>query len=60
MIKKEETLMVGDSVNDIQAANRAGIKIATVPYGYQHEESIDHLHVDYKLNTFNDLKQIIH
>jgi len=52
--------MVGDSVNDIQAANRAGIKIATVPYGYQHEESIDHLHVDYKLNTFNDLKQIIH
>ena len=60
MIKKEETLMVGDSVNDIQAANRAGIKIATVPYGYQHEESIDRLHVDYKLNTFNDLKQIIH
>ena len=52
--------MVGDSVNDIQAANLAGIKIATVPYGYQHDEAIDRLQVDYKLNNFNDLKQIIH
>ncbi len=60
MIKKEEVLMVGDSVNDIQAAIRAGVKIATVPYGYQHEEAIDHFQVDYKLNNFSELKHIIH
>jgi phosphoglycolate phosphatase len=32
----DDTLMVGDSVNDIQAAQAAGVPIIAVSYGYNH------------------------
>lgn len=35
-----ETLMVGDSVNDLRAARAAGCPVACVPYGYNHGEPI--------------------
>ena len=35
-----QTLMVGDSKNDIEAARRAGIDCIVVSYGYNHGESI--------------------
>ncbi|MBY4676084.1 phosphoglycolate phosphatase [Marinobacterium arenosum] len=35
-----DTLMVGDSVNDLRAARAAGCPVACVPYGYNHGEPI--------------------
>ncbi len=35
-----ETLMVGDSSNDVGAARAAGCPVACVPYGYNHGEPI--------------------
>lgn len=35
-----DTLMVGDSVNDLQAARAAGCPVVCVPYGYNHGEDI--------------------
>jgi len=55
-----ETLMVGDSSNDIRAANNAGVSVATVPYGYQYEEPIENFPVSYALQQFSDLKHLVH
>ena len=55
-----ETLMVGDSSNDIRAANNAGVCVATVPYGYQYEEPIENFPVSYALQQFSDLKHLVH
>ena len=35
-----ETLMIGDSSNDVEAARRAGIDCIVVSYGYNHGENI--------------------
>ncbi|ROR29536.1 phosphoglycolate phosphatase [Inmirania thermothiophila] len=39
-IEPGRTLMVGDSVNDVQAARAAGMRVVCVPYGYNHGEDI--------------------
>lgn len=39
-VTKEQVLMIGDSVNDIEAARRAGIDCIVVSYGYNHGENI--------------------
>ena len=37
---KAQTLMIGDSSNDVEAARRAGIDCIVVSYGYNHGEDI--------------------
>ena len=59
-VAEMETLMVGDSSNDIRAANNAGVCVATVPYGYQYEEPIENFPVSYALHQFSDLKHLVH
>ena len=59
-VSEMETLMVGDSSNDIRAANNAGVSVATVPYGYQYEEPIENFPVSYALQQFGDLKYFVH
>ena len=59
-VAEMETLMVGDSSNDIRAANNAGVRVATVPYGYQYEEPIENFPVSYALQQFSDLKHLVH
>ena len=59
-VTEMETLMVGDSSNDIRAANNAGVSVATVPYGYQYEEPIENFPVSYSLQQFSDLKHLVH
>ena len=59
-VSEVETLMVGDSSNDIRAANNAGVSVATVPYGYQYEEPIENFPVSYALHQFGDLKHFVH
>lgn len=39
-VAPEQSLMVGDSVNDVKAARDAGFMIACVPYGYNHGDDI--------------------
>ena len=59
-VTEMETLMVGDSSNDIRAANNAGVSVATVPYGYQYEEPIENFPVSFALQQFSDLKHLVH
>jgi phosphoglycolate phosphatase len=59
-ISKDNILMVGDSSHDIQSALSAGVKIATVPYGYQFDDPIENFKIDFQLNNFFDLKKIFH
>ena len=40
-IRPNQALMVGDSVNDVQAARAAGCPVVAVPYGYNHGEPIE-------------------
>jgi len=39
-VDPRQALMIGDSVNDVQAARAAGFQIICVPYGYNHGEDI--------------------
>ncbi|USE35611.1 phosphoglycolate phosphatase [Endozoicomonas sp. SCSIO W0465] len=40
-IPSEQSLMIGDSVNDIRAARAAGVRVVGLPYGYNHGEPIE-------------------
>jgi phosphoglycolate phosphatase len=42
----EETLMVGDSLNDVQSARAAGCPVVVVPYGYREGLSLEELGAD--------------
>ena len=56
-IKKENTIMVGDSETDSEAAIQAKIKFILVAHGYteKDEKNIKH---DYLINDFNMIKGI--
>ncbi len=41
-----ETVMIGDSMNDVQAGRNAGLYVLAVPYGYNEGRSADHLGAD--------------
>lgn len=45
-VKPEQMLLIGDSLNDAQAARAAGCHIFCVPYGYNHGEPVDKLDLD--------------
>ncbi|MEX1165931.1 MAG: phosphoglycolate phosphatase [Hydrogenophaga sp.] len=49
-----QTLMVGDSQNDAQAARAAGCPVALVTYGYNHGEPIAQAPHDWLLNALTD------
>ena len=46
--------MVGDSINDVQAARGAGIPVICVPYGYDEEDPRE-LPCDAFIETLADL-----
>ncbi len=58
-VDPEQALMVGDSINDIQAGKNAGFKTAIVPYGYIGKYSIDELGADYQINTIEHLAKLV-
>ena len=49
------TLMVGDSINDVQAARNAGMPVACVDYGYNHGEPIANAGPDWLVSSFRQL-----
>ncbi|MCL1886388.1 MAG: phosphoglycolate phosphatase [Betaproteobacteria bacterium] len=41
-----QTLVIGDSINDAQAARAAGCSLFIVPYGYNHGQSVEEIDSD--------------
>lgn len=54
-----QTLMVGDSSNDILAAKSANIPVAALTYGYNHGQPIEDKNPDFILNSFDEIMKII-
>ena len=54
-----QTLMVGDSSNDAQAARAAGCPVALVRYGYNHGQPIDAVDADVQVDALTDLIQAL-
>lgn len=58
-LKKSQMLMVGDSKNDILAAQRAGVRAVGLTYGYNYDEDIALSNPDWVLERFVDLTPLI-
>ena len=54
-----QTLMVGDSSNDAQAAHAAGCPVVLVRYGYNHGEPVDAVPADGHLDSMAELKGLL-
>ncbi|PCH83248.1 MAG: phosphoglycolate phosphatase [Piscirickettsiaceae bacterium] len=55
----EQSLMVGDSINDIQAAISAGFKSVCVDYGYAGEHDIYTMGADAVISRFSQLNELL-
>jgi phosphoglycolate phosphatase len=58
-VKPEQTLMVGDSTNDAQAARAAGCPVVLVRYGYNHGEPVDGVDADGHVDSLIDIAQAL-
>lgn len=59
ILKKEETIYVGDETRDIRAARLAGIKVASVTWGYNFESKLAEYKPDFIINRPQDLLNLI-
>ena len=55
----ENCLLVGDSMNDVQAARNAGCPVIAVPYGYNHGKDIHESNPDVVIKTFFELPPLV-
>jgi len=53
------SLMVGDSVNDVQAARAAGFQVVCVNYGYNHGQDIRDAHPDAVIDSLAQLEGML-
>lgn len=58
-VEPEKALMVGDTVNDIQAARAAGFQILCVTYGYNQGGNIDGAGPDATVDSLAELPSLI-
>ena len=58
-IPPEAALLVGDSTNDVQAAQAAGVHSCAVGYGYGHREKVLALRPDYYCEKPSDLLSLL-
>ena len=58
-IKPRNTLMIGDSKNDILAAKAANIQTVAVSYGYNYGEDIRVYEPDYTVDDFSNILEIL-
>jgi phosphoglycolate phosphatase len=56
-VRRDETIMIGDSNYDIQAARAAGVKIIAVTYGFRKFEELES--ADYIIDRFSDILDIV-
>lgn len=54
-----ETVAIGDSINDSQAARAAGCHVLNVPYGYNHGQSVQEIDSDGIVSSLLDAAQLI-
>ncbi len=54
-----DSLMLGDSKNDVTAARAAGFQVVCVNYGYNHGEDIRLAHPDAVIESFTDLRVLL-
>jgi len=58
-LKKDEILMIGDSVADVRASKEAGIRIASVLWDSYAAEKVKTLGSDYYFHTVDELKRFL-
>lgn len=58
-VNPQRSMMIGDSVNDVQAARAAGFQIICVTYGYNHGEDIRLSQPDAVIDSFAQFPQVI-
>jgi phosphoglycolate phosphatase len=58
-VSADDALMVGDSVNDIQAARAAGMPVICVSYGYNHGRDIRHAAPDAVVDSLAELEDLL-
>jgi phosphoglycolate phosphatase len=58
-VPPSESLMVGDSVNDVQAARAAGIPVVCVSYGYNEGRDPHTLDCDALLDSLAELPALL-
>jgi len=58
-VPASRTLMVGDSINDVQAARAAGMPIICVPYGYNEGRDPHSLECDALIDTLAELPALL-
>ena len=54
----DSTVMIGDSTNDVRAAQAAGIRVCAVGYGYGNREKVTALQPDFFCETPHDLIEL--
>ncbi len=57
-VRPEQSLMIGDSVNDVSAARAAGFQVLCVSYGYNLGQDIRLANPDYVVDSLADLVNI--
>ena len=58
-VTPDQLLLIGDSMNDAQAARAAGCHIFCVPYGYNHGEPVEPLDLDRVVGSVFEASQLI-
>jgi len=58
-LKKDEVLMIGDSVADVRASKEAGIRIASALWDSYAAEKVKTLGSDYYFHTVDELKRFL-
>ncbi len=58
-IAPAQSLMLGDSVHDVEAARNAGFQVIAVSYGYNHGVDIREAKPDAVIDSFTELDQLI-
>jgi len=58
-VPASRALMVGDSINDVQAARGAGMSIVCVPYGYNEGQDPRALPCDAFIETLSELPRVL-
>jgi phosphoglycolate phosphatase len=59
-IRPDEMLLIGDSLNDTQAARAAGCHVFCVPYGYNRGQDVSALDLDAVVDTLAAAAQLIY
>jgi phosphoglycolate phosphatase len=59
-VHPKDTLMIGDSLVDIETGKRAGVKTCGVTYGHAGRKSLESAQPDWIIDDLSELKQFAH